>query len=828
MPPPAPRSLTDDLRGRDDEALVHLLRSRPDLVNPAPADLTALASRASTRVSVHRALALLDRPALQVAEALVALRGPVRPATLARAAGTSTARLAPLLDTLRGLALAWGDGRSVLPVRAMSDLLGPHPAGLGPWLADTAVRRSPTRLAGAVIDLGLAPTGDPHGDLELVAGAVGDPATLERLLGSAPEAARQLTERLDRAGPVGTLRMTEQDVRAGEATTAVGWLLAHVLLVQLDDDRVVLPREVGLGLRGGRVHRDGVDLTPPAPELLGTARDPAGVDAGAAGAGAEAVRLVGELATLWEVEVVPVLRGGGVGVRDLRRVALALGVDEVDAARVVVLAGACGLVGQDGGTDPRWAPTAAFDRWAEQSAGTRWEHLARGWTRMPASVSTVGTRGDRGTVRAPLSEAVLRPAESLLRAEVLVALAAVPHGTAVAVEDLRAHLAWRRPRGPVTTAGASLPVVVEEATWLGLLGLGALSTAARALDDAPGTAADALDRALPAPIEHVLLQADLTAVAPGPLTREVERELSGMADVDSRGGATVYRFGPDSVRRALDAGRTADELLGFLTRHSRTPVPQPVEYLVRDTARRHGRVRVGTASAFVRADDEAVLVELVADRRTAGLGLRRLAPTVLAAQADPTTVLATLRRIGLAPAAEGDDGAVVVQRRRTHRVPAPHRAAPASSGPVGPAPPVDAATAGALVRALRSADRAPEGSRAGAPRPVPSPPPSVPALGPVSSMTLLRAAAERQGQVWVGISDPLGTVERRLLEPLSVEGGRLSAVDVARGTVRTVALHRVTGVASVAPGVENGGRAGRSSLQATAPARQRPDDPEER
>ncbi len=805
MPTSAPRSLTDDLRRRDDDALARLLQRRPDLANPTPADLTALASRAGTRVSVYRALTLLDRPALDVAEALVALRGPVRTADLATACGVTTPRLAPLLGELRDLALAWGDARSVWPVRAMVDLLGPHPAGLGPWLADTGLARSPSRAAGMVTDLGLGPTGDPHRDVELLARSVSDPTVVARLLADAPPKARELLERLDTSGPVGTLRVAERDARASDALTPAGWLIAHALLVAPDDEHVVLPREAAVGLRGGRVHRAGIEagLSPPA--LDGTSRDLARVDAQCAAAGSEVVRLVGELGGLWETEVVPVLRGGGVGVRDLRRTAGVLGVDDAMTARVVVVAGAAGLIGEDGQADPRWAPTPAFDAWSEESVGARWETLARAWVASSASASTVGTRGDRGTVRAPLSDAVLRPTEALLRHEVLDAVARAPVGTAVSVESLRAHLAWRRPRGPVAASGAVLPVVVDEAGWLGILGLGALGSAGRALAGMPGAAADVLDAGLPTPVEHVLLQADLTAVAPGPLTREVERELSLMADVDSRGGATVYRFGPDSVRRALDAGRTADDLLTFLARHSRTPVPQPVDYLVHDTSRRHGRVRVGSASSFVRSDDESTLTELLADRRSAVLRLRRLAPTVLAAQADPVTVLATLRRMGLAPAAEGQDGGVVVQRRDAHRAGTTRRPASGAAAAQGHAPPVDDSTAAGLVRALRAADRgAGVGGRSNAGRTAPA----VPVLDPATSLALLRAAAAEQRTVWVGISDPLGTVERRLLEPLSVDGGRVSALDVGAGTLRTLSVHRVTGVARSTEGAAADERGG--------------------
>ena len=82
-------------------------------------------------------------------------------------------------------------------------------------------------------------------------------------------------------------------------------------------------------------------------------------------------------------------------------------------------------------------------------------------------------------------------------------------------------------------------------------------------------------------------------------------------------------------------------------------MPQPLAYLVRDVARRHGLVRVGHASSFLRAEDPAALAELLVDRRLAGLGLRRLAPTVLAADADGPVVLDALRRVGPGPRGRG-------------------------------------------------------------------------------------------------------------------------------------------------------------------------------
>ena len=50
---------------------------------------------------------------------------------------------------------------------------------------------------------------------------------------------------------------------------------------------------------------------------------------------------------------------------------------------------------------------------------------------------------------------------------------------------------------------------------------------------------------------------------------------------------------PGSVRRALDVGWSAAEMHEFLGTVSRTPVPQPLTYLVDDTVRTFGPIRVG-------------------------------------------------------------------------------------------------------------------------------------------------------------------------------------------------------------------------------------------
>jgi hypothetical protein len=194
---------------------------------------------------------------------------------------------------------------------------------------------------------------------------------------------------------------------------------------------------------------------------------------------------------------------------------------------------------------------------------------------------------------------------------------------------------------------------------------------------------------------------------------------------------------------------------------------------------------VGAARSFVRSDDEGVLRELLADRRAAVLQLRSLAPSVLAAQADPATVLEVLREMGLAPAAESTTGEVVVRRPDLRRTPPRQPPTPARGEVLPAAEPL----LEAVVRSLRSAPPA---------EPAPPGPPLRPSE-PTHTIAVLREAVERRERVWIGYADGAGRVERRVVEPLSVEGGRVTAFDHTREEVRSFSVHRVTGVAPVEP-----------------------------
>ena len=129
-------------------------------------------------------------------------------------------------------------------------------------------------------------------------------------------------------------------------------------------------------------------------------------------------------------------------------------------------------------------------------------------------------------------------------------------------EDVRRWVAWHRPRRPTRT-DRTVTTMLDQAAWLGVTGLGCRGSLRRRRRRQAASASASCPR-----VDHVLIQADLTAVAPGPLTPDAAHDLGLLADVESRGGATVYRISPESLARAYALGWRCPELLATLQKRS--------------------------------------------------------------------------------------------------------------------------------------------------------------------------------------------------------------------------------------------------------------------
>ncbi|HET9516976.1 MAG TPA: helicase-associated domain-containing protein [Actinoplanes sp.] len=809
-------TFADQLRSLPDEALSALIQLRPDLVVPMPADISAVAVRAQSRGSVARCLDELDEFTLHILDAarlsraaetgLTSVDAILALASLP-AGGAPAADVRAAVARLRARFLLYGHEDALHVVNTIDEVSSPYPAGLG----------------------------RPADYLDASAAALcADAAKLRRTLLAAPPAARALLDRLAAGPPVGALT-------GAPMADPVRWLVDHHVLVPVSDagraprpdgDLVELPREIGMLLRRDTGPLGALRPQPPAPEAAD--RDPKAVDSAGAGQAMEVVRHVESMLETLAAEPAPVLRSGGLGVRDLRRLARAAAVDEPTAALLLEAAYAAGLLGEADRTgkpraitssrtvsvaDEIFLPTGGYDLWRTGGTAARWELLARSWLAMSRLPGLVGDRDERDRPINVLSPEAERPIAASARREVLDALAALPAGAAPGVDEVLGLLAWRTPRRSRGREAAHRDALAGAAR-LGVIALGALTGFGRALltESGPPGAADedplgvrpaparpgtlseparTLDALLPAPVDHVLVQADLSVVVPGPPEPELAEELQLVAEPESAGGASVHRVTAASVRRALDAGYSASDLHALFKRRSRTPVPQALSYLIDDAARTHGGLRIGSAGAYLRSDDEALLAEVLADRRLAGLALRRLAPTVLCTPYQVQRLLAELREAGFAPVAEDAVGAAVLSRPKARRAPArtaafvrlldqpqpPQLTGPRLAGVVEQIRRGDAQT--------RLARRAPVTVRAANGQ-------GVDGLTPVQAhsqaMAVLQQAVREKALVWVGYVDSHGATLSRLVRPVSIRAGYLRADDERSETQHTFALHRITAV----------------------------------
>jgi hypothetical protein len=342
-----------------------------------------------------------------------------------------------------------------------------------------------------------------------------------------------------------------------------------------------------------------------------------------------------------------------------------------------------------------------------------------------------------------------------------------------AIKNLQEIIAWQMPQ---RFNAEYIEWTLREAEWLGLTGQGALSEFGIAFLN--GSDDLGVERALPKPVDHILIQADNSAIAPGPLTVELANMIGTIADIESRGGASVYRFSESSIRRGLDHGQTGEQIKDFLKRTSKTPVPQPLEYLINDVAKRHGRLRVGMAQTYIRCEDEGLLTQILHDKKLESLRFRKLAPQVLVCDFETGDVIATLREANYLPAAENASGILISAPaiRRAKSRPKPPRVISETSAP-------SEIVIKAAVRTLRTGEKASSHK-----------PREVPRTTANETLDLLHQYIEEQASLTIGYADTNGGVSNRLIDPISISLGTLIARDHATGEMQSFRIPRITGV----------------------------------
>lgn len=551
-------------------------------------------------------------------------------------------------------------------------------------------------------------------------------------LAALPARERKVQETLAASGGVGTTSAAGPDA---DPSAPVPRLLAAGLLVRVDANTVRLPRPVRDAMRGLPPRE--FPLNPPAVPPV----DPHSVDEAAVAQGLDAVRQMRQLVMALMDTPVTLNKDGTVGVRAAANLEKGLGFDP----RLLITVGeSAGLIGR-GNVDDQDVLSTTRDAltWIDATLADQWAILLVGWAASPWRVDT-----DAKLLSADMHAPAVRNAR----------LTILRH--AGRTEQLLFH-------APLEASGFSqqlIQAVVGEAAFVGALAGTpdlAQSTPLRALlegDDVASAAASLV----PASVDTLIAQGDMTMLAPGPLEPDMASFIERIAELESPGLASVWRVTEDSVRRGFDGGLTAEEVHSWLKQHVLGEVPQAITFLVDDTARTHGAIRAGNALSYIRSADPA-LIATAAER----CGLRILAPTVAVSELPLSKLMSDLRAAGMQPTAEDNNGATL------NMAPEPALVA-ATPSTLPRAPRATGEQVEAIVAKLRAAEADSAAESGG------------------TTFETLRAAARARRHVSVGFVDKQGRGRTLTVLPLSVSAGQVDALDEAADQVVRIALPRIT------------------------------------
>ena len=665
------------LTSLDEERLADLLRRRPEaLRGSAAVDLAAVESRLAQPHDIAAALLEQPRPALQVLTAVLLQGGHVSVGQCAaalegRAGDEHRQRIRSWLGRLEQWGLAWVDDDEVVQAAPRVGAVLAVPADWGTPARTLIEAFSKDALAPMLRAWGLPRQSTKAATVAVLAESFQDPERLGRQLDLlAPEHRKMLGEPLDVTAGYADQRWFAQHANAYRAASDAGLIFGLYAYSPLDAE---VPAEVRMAVRGTLLPFD--PIAPPLPTGEVSA-DMVQRESRAA------LELFNEssLTVLDGVRAHPVkrLQNGGIGAREIARVAKAAKVDAIVVRLVLELACGAELLEPDGSV-LRWGDVAGA--WRDLDAGPRVALVLEHW--LTALWSPTQTHDAGGTSLAVGDRSRSCPLCRDGRRATLEEWARRDGG--VTDDSLAALLAWKRPlthathreiveeadewdyrfRGRYRPSAPPEPPMVmsddrpdlgtiaDEARLLGLVahGVGTPLLAALLGGDRPALVAMA-DAMLPAAASRATFGSDLTAVVVGPPGGELSALLDSCADRESRGGAVTWRFSTASVRRALDAGTTAARLTERLTDVATAGLPQPLTYLLADVGRRHGVLRVAPATSVIRCEDPALLAEVSVDRKLRKLGLRLVAPTVAASAAGEAETLAAMRAAGYLPMPE--------------------------------------------------------------------------------------------------------------------------------------------------------------------------------
>jgi hypothetical protein len=587
----------------DVNGITRLLTLRADLGRAHPGSVTELAQQLSAAASVAVAVSRLDRDCLLVAQSVVILGDGTDVDRVRAFVRGADHLLDAALERLSDRALVWPGSRSgSLRISVALDHHWPSPLGLGPTAAAVLEPMTKDPIREIAQRLG-APKGNTRDDaVRNVCRALADAPAVRDRAGSASPAARALLEDLVwNPASVPPPRHTWQDryhrQREQDRLPAEELYDLGLLLVESDWGHGVVPRETALAVRGPQW----------GPELSGAPAGPAiPVQVEARGAGPvvlESLEVIRRVVEAVAAKPLAPVKTGGLGQREVQRVARACGLGTDPTRLWLELAVRIGLLGP--GEDGQYRPTGRLKTWQVREAADQWAHLVTAWWRStePSGGSSPGLQ----QLAAPVLQSLVAADTLDVRRAVVEVLAGLQPGHTA--QELSATVSWLVPARP--KAGGRTGAVLAEAESLGVAVAGVITPVGRAVTSSFGDVKAAAAALLPPVTSTVALQSDLTAVAVGVVPAATAGILDAAAD---REGVGVWRFSRASVRRALDGGRTGAELTAALTRVASTDLPQVLARLVQDVTRVHGNLRVVEGGCCLVAAEESLLKEVLGAR----------------------------------------------------------------------------------------------------------------------------------------------------------------------------------------------------------------------
>ena len=266
------------------------------------------------------------------------------------------------------------------------------------------------------------------------------------------------------------------------------------------------------------------------------------------------------------------LRSGGIATKDVDQLAKFLAIPVNEACLLIEVLYHAGLIALT--TSLQWEVTTKYVAWRNKSKESQWVALMQAWLDLPL----LGSEGNK-----PLSGTGESPTVGVMRWQTLRTLQRWNENT-----DAAATKNWKLfakaldhfyPRRRGFRREEVAKVTLREAEWVGIAHGEILGEAGIGIAEDNAPAAGSSLR-LPTEVTEFLIQGDLTVIAAGPLPLDVGEKLHAIADIESRGAASVYRFSADTIDRGMQAGWKSQDFTDFFGQWVKGAIPQPLTYLI--------------------------------------------------------------------------------------------------------------------------------------------------------------------------------------------------------------------------------------------------------